>query len=176
MTPPPHTPSDDDELPDVIRFYSVSGEYGFFSNFAPYPVRIGGKDWPTSEHYFQAQKFLDRHDQEAVRKIHCPVVAARMARNPKKHLRDDWDMVKDSVMREAVRAKFTQHEALREALLSTGDVRIVEHTDKDTYWGDGGDGTGANMLGKILMEIRPELKEAKLQDEDDQQQVADSGW
>lgn len=161
MAPSPHALSNDDEPPEVVRFYNVSGDYGSFSNFAPYPIRIKGKDWPTSEHYFQAQKFLDRHDQEIVRNIYCPVVAARTARDPKKHLRDDWDAVKDSIMREAVRAKFTQHEYLREVLLSTGDAEIVEHTNKDTYWADGGDGTGMNMLGKILMEMREELKQVK---------------
>jgi ribA/ribD-fused uncharacterized protein len=61
-------------------------------------------------------------------------------------------------MRTAVRAKFTQHKSLQETLLSTGDAILVEHTVNDSYWGDGGDGTGKNMLGKILVEIRDELK------------------
>jgi predicted NAD-dependent protein-ADP-ribosyltransferase YbiA (DUF1768 family) len=45
------------DRPEIIRFYSVGDEYGEFSNFAPYPITLGGKRWPTSEHYFQAQKF-----------------------------------------------------------------------------------------------------------------------
>jgi N-glycosidase YbiA len=57
-----------------------------------------------------------------------------------------------------VRAKFRQHDELRELLLSTGDEEIVEHTTNDAYWADGGDGGGLNMLGKILMEIRAELR------------------
>jgi ribA/ribD-fused uncharacterized protein len=60
-------------------------------------------------------------------------------------------------MRKAVRAKFTQHPDLRAILLGTGDARLVEHTENDSYWGDGGDGSGKNWLGKILMEIREEL-------------------
>ncbi len=51
----------------VINFYSVSDEYGEFSNFAPYPIRLDDKLWPTSEHYFQAQKFQDDAHQEEVR-------------------------------------------------------------------------------------------------------------
>ena len=62
-------------------------------------------------------------------------------------------------MREAVRAKFQQHEDLRNTLLATGNAMIVEHTERDSYWGDGGDGSGKNMLGKILMEIREELRD-----------------
>jgi predicted NAD-dependent protein-ADP-ribosyltransferase YbiA (DUF1768 family) len=26
-----------------------------------------------------------------------------------------------------------------------------------SYWGDGGDGSGKNMLGRILMEVREQL-------------------
>jgi len=61
-------------------------------------------------------------------------------------------------MRDAVRAKFEQHDALRQALLDTGDARLVEHTEHDAYWGDGGDGSGRNRLGEILMELRATLR------------------
>ena len=62
-------------------------------------------------------------------------------------------------MREAVLAKFTQHESLRAILLSTSDAKLIEHTENDSYWGDGGDGSGKNMLGRILMEIRQQLRD-----------------
>jgi ribA/ribD-fused uncharacterized protein len=51
-------------------------------------------------------------------------------------------------MREAVWAKFAQHSDLRRTLLWTGDATIVEHTARDHFWGDGGDGRGRNMLGR----------------------------
>ena len=70
----------------------------------------------------------------------------------------DWEVVKEDVMRVAVRAKFTQHAALAEMLVATGDAEIVEHTPNDSYWGDGGDGSGKNRLGRILMEVRAELR------------------
>lgn len=57
-----------------------------------------------------------------------------------------------------MRAKFTQHDDLKELLLSTDDATLVEHTANDRYWGDGGDGSGRNMLGNILMQIRSEIK------------------
>lgn len=43
----------------IINFYSTSDDYGDFSNFAARPIKVDGNTWPTSEHYFQAQKFLD---------------------------------------------------------------------------------------------------------------------
>jgi ribA/ribD-fused uncharacterized protein len=57
-----------------------------------------------------------------------------------------------------VTAKFEQHPELAAALLATGDSRIVEHTENDSFWGDGGDGSGRNMLGRILMEVRARLR------------------
>ncbi len=145
-------------MPDVINFYRVSDDFGCFSNFAPYPVRMGAKRWPTAEHYFQAQKFEEAEHQETIRKTKSPMIAARMGRDRKKPLRRDWESVKVAIMREVVRAKFSQHEDIRQILLSTGDARIVEHTENDSYWGDGGDGSGKNVLGRILMEVRDELR------------------
>ncbi len=147
-------------MSEVITFYSVSDDFGCFSNFSAHPLRIGAKLWPTSEHYFQAQKFKEVEYREKIRKANSPMIAARMGRDRKKPLRRDWESVKVGVMRDAVRAKFTQHADIRTILLSTGDAKIVEHTERDSYWGDGGDGSGKNMLGRILMEIRDEFKES----------------
>src|SRR5262249_39681936 len=143
---------------DVIHFYSVSGEYGCFSNFSPHPVKLKGKTWPTSEHYFQAQKFAGTPDEEEVRQAQSPRIAARMGRSRQRPLRTDWEAVKDSIMHEVALAKFTQHADLREILLATGDAKIVEHTEKDKYWDDGGDGTGRNKHGQTLMQVREELR------------------
>jgi N-glycosidase YbiA len=143
---------------EKIRFYRVDDEYGCFSNFSPHPVKMKGKVWPTSEHYFQAQKFVGTAHEEEIRRVKSPMIAARMGRDRKRPLRRDWESVKDEIMFEAVRAKFTQHEELRKILLATGDAEIIEHTGKDSYWGDGGDGGGRNMLGKTLMLVRDELR------------------
>lgn len=145
-------------MTDVIRFYSVTDEYGELSNFAPYPIKLEGRVWPTSEHYFQARKFAGTPHEEAIRKARTPGIAAELGRDRGKKLRRDWESVKVAVMREAVRAKFTQHPELRELLLGTGDAKLVEHTENDDYWGDGGDGRGKNMLGRILMQLRGELR------------------
>jgi ribA/ribD-fused uncharacterized protein len=144
---------------DVIKFYSTADEFGEFSNFAPSPIRLKGRVWPTVEHYFQAQKFAgtDEPHADVIRRAGSPMMAARMGRDRKKKLRRDWESVKVSVMREAVLAKFEQHDELRALLLSTGNARLVEHTERDDYWGDGGDGSGRNMLGQILMEVRRRL-------------------
>jgi N-glycosidase YbiA len=144
---------------EIIKFYQTNEEYGCFSNFADYPIELKGKIWPTSEHYFQAQKFLGTKYEEEIRKINSPMMAAQLGRDRKKPLRRDWEKVKDSIMRDAVLAKFRQHEDLQEILLATGDAKIIEHTENDRYWGDGGDGKGQNKLGQILMSVRSELRQ-----------------
>lgn len=142
----------------TINFYRANGEYGCFSNFSRHPVVIDGETWPTTEHYFQAQKFAGTEHEKEIQKCISPMTAADMGRDRSRPLRSDWEQVKDDIMRKAVMAKFTQYPNLREMLLNTKDAIIVEHTKNDSYWGDGGDGTGKNMLGKILMETREKVK------------------
>jgi ribA/ribD-fused uncharacterized protein len=145
-------------MSNVIKFYSVSDEYGEFSNFARYPIKLSGKVWPTTEHYFQAMKFESKSDQEEIRKAKSPMEAAKKGRDRKRKLKRNWESIKDNVMREALLAKFTQHDDIKSLLLSTGEAKIVEHTENDSYWGDGGDGSGRNMLGRLLMEVREKIK------------------
>jgi len=80
--------------PNVINFYSVSDEYGEFSNFAAFPIVIKKKRWPTSEHFFQSQKFENPAHREEIRKAKTPMIAARLGRDRKKKLRRDWESVK----------------------------------------------------------------------------------
>lgn len=142
----------------TINFYSTRDKYGPFSNFSRHSVKLDGHVWPTSEHYFQGKKFEGHSAESLVRNSSGPSEAARIGRDRKNPLRKDWESVKDQVMRDAVYAKFTQHQDLKELLLSTGDEKLVEHTVNDNYWGDGGDGSGKNMLGIILMETRERIR------------------
>ncbi|PWJ33116.1 NADAR family protein [Sediminitomix flava] len=143
---------------DEIKFYSEKAKWGEFSNFALYPIKINGKVWSTSEHYFQAQKFEDKTYQEKIRKSASPMKAAELGRSRKVRIKKNWDKIKDNVMYDVVLTKFTQYTELKELLLSTEDSILIEHTENDDYWGDGGDGKGKNRLGKILMKVREKLK------------------
>lgn len=142
-----------------IYFYKVNEAFGCFSNFSAHPIQLDGEVWPTTEHYFQAQKFISTAPEyaEQIRLEPSPMKAANMGRSRKVPLRVDWEEVKDDVMRKAVRAKIEAHDDVRQTLLSTEQEVLIEQTTKDTYWGCGTDGTGKNMLGIILMEIRSQL-------------------
>jgi ribA/ribD-fused uncharacterized protein len=141
-----------------IRFYSTKDAYGCFSNFSAHPFELDGRKWPTSEHYFQAQKFRDEAYQEQIRQTASPMIAARLGRSRSVPIREDWEQAKDDVMRKAVRAKLAAHPDIAQLLLSTGDEELIEATSNDYYWGCGTKGTGKNMLGRILMEVRTELR------------------
>ncbi|RAL25811.1 Swarming motility protein ybiA [Thermoflavimicrobium daqui] len=142
-----------------IYFYRTNEKYGCFSNFASYPIELDGQIWPTSEHYFQAQKFITINPSysEKIRNTKSPMIAAKLGRSRKIPIRPDWEDVKDDVMRKVVLCKVMTHRDVHEYLVSTGDEEIIEKTTHDRYWGCGIDGTGKNMLGKILMEVRAKL-------------------
>ena len=144
----------------TIYFYSTREKpYGCFSNFSKHGFEVGGNYYKTSEHYFQAMKFIDSpKDMGDVRRAPTPKMAASVGRDRKRPLRPDWEDVKDDIMRQGVLRKFETHAEIRKLLLSTGNAEIVENAPGDRYWGIGADGTGKNMLGKILMETRAILR------------------
>ncbi|KAF8945634.1 hypothetical protein BGZ47_002289 [Haplosporangium gracile] len=147
-------------MKDNINFYRQGDAYGEFSNFYYAPITIDGLEWPTTEHYFQAQKFAHIEDKqyvELVRISKTPSDAAKLGRNRSFPLRPDWEEIKDDVMRDCVLQKFLQHPNLTEVLMRTGDRYLNEHTRNDSYWADGGNGTGKNMLGVVLMETRAKI-------------------
>jgi len=144
--------------PNQIRFYRLNEPYGEFSNFSPHPIELKGQIWPTSEHYFQAQKFAGTRHEEAIQQAKSPMIAARLGRSREYPLRADWESVKDVIMREALEAKFNQHPVLRSLLVGTGNAELIEHTTNDNYWGNGGDGSGRNRLGELLMDLRTQFR------------------
>ena len=143
----------------TIKFYERGQPYFEFTNFAEFPILLDGKTWPTSEHYFQAQKFVGTPYVEQIRNLPRPRDAFDLSRQPQvsQWLRSDWEQVKLHVMHKALQAKFSQHNHLRDMLVKTGDRQLIEHTTRDSFWGDGGDGRGQNHLGKLLMQVRSEL-------------------
>jgi N-glycosidase YbiA len=148
-----------DNLFNQVCFYShLEVPYGAFSNFSHHGFTLDDLYWPTSEHYFQAQKFVGTEFAEQVRLAPGPMAAARLGRKRSFPLRPDWTEVRDDVMRRALHAKFTQHPDLRTLLLSTGDAELIENSPIDWYWGCGKDGTGTNRLGQLLMELRDRLR------------------
>ena len=143
-----------------IDFYNREDPFYEFTNFYPCTrLNLDAKEWKTTEHYFQAQKFVGTPHVEYVRKLDSPRSAFEYTRRPEvqKWVRPDWAKVKEEVMLKAVQEKFNQNQELGQLLIRTGDVKLFEHTRNDKFWGDGGDRRGENKLGMILMQVRFDL-------------------
>ena len=151
------------EYEDINRF---RGEYYFLSNFYPVVIVFDGITYLSSESAYQAQKCQNVSDRQQFSKLSADE-SKRLG--SKVHLRPDWNEVKLPLMKEIVRAKFTQHRYLAEWILGTGDKELKEgNTWRDTFWGiDLKTGEGENHLGKILMGLRKNFKENGLPDESD---------
>ena len=143
-----------------IKFATkLVNEYRGFSNFAPSPIVIAGKRYKTVEHYYQAMKFTeDLAWQEAIRVAGDAKKAKQLGKNKDHKIRADWDSVRERVMLEGLRAKFQQNRGLLE-LLKTTNARPIIHASVNAYWGEGRTGKGKNRLGKLLQQVREELRE-----------------
>lgn len=129
------------------------GKYFFLSNFFCIPVKYGGLTFTNTEAAFHSEKCPSRSFEFVNLN---PSEAKRLGRHVT--LRPDWESVKDDIMLDVIRAKFAQHPDLAQKLLETGDEELVEgNTWGDRYWGVC-KGEGKNMLGKILMRVREELR------------------
>jgi diaminohydroxyphosphoribosylaminopyrimidine deaminase/5-amino-6-(5-phosphoribosylamino)uracil reductase len=138
------------------------------------PAALTG--WRSAEHYYQSQKFAGVGRPEAaalaeqIAGAASPEEAAALGRRGERErpelMRADWETSKASAMHAALRAKFAAHEGPRAMLLATagggGGAALVEASPHDYYWGRGFDGSGQNMLGKLLMSVREELAEQEL--------------
>lgn len=136
--------------------WGFDGEYRFLSNFYHAPVMVTGIKYLNTEAAFQAGKSLNMEERELFSEM-SPAHAKRMGRKIK--LRADWHIAKIEVMELCLRTKFMTHKNLAEQLKATGNAELVEfNTWGDSIWGVTQEKGGTNLLGKLLMIIRNDLK------------------
>lgn len=143
-----------------IKFWGPDNPHGLFSNFAQTPIVIEGVRYPTAEHFFQSQKTSNSYQWREIVEAPTPLLAKQLGK--KCELRPDWEINKVAVMYQVVREKALQCPQFRQELLDTGDAELEENSPFDPYWGIGRDGSGRNMLGEILMDVRQEIKDGEL--------------
>jgi hypothetical protein len=140
-----------------VFFYEQ--EFYVLSNFSPFRIIWRGLDFDTSEHVYHWEKFPDFTEiQNAILLARSAHRAFKTAEYYKDLIRLDWHEVKVSVMKEILLAKIKQHKYVEKKLMDTGDRWLVEDSWRDDFWGWGEDGKGQNMLGRLWMEIRDELR------------------
>eukprot|EP00029_Vermamoeba_vermiformis_P009754 TRINITY_DN4975_c0_g1_i1.p1 TRINITY_DN4975_c0_g1~~TRINITY_DN4975_c0_g1_i1.p1 ORF type:complete len:209 (-),score=39.41 TRINITY_DN4975_c0_g1_i1:52-678(-) len=139
-----------------IYFNDPTGPYACFSNHYMTSIYIEGKQWPSTEHYFQAMKFTTPAYQDQIRMARTTDEAKQLGYAKRPDFRANWDTSRMSFMRSAQEAKFDLDQC-KQVLISTGSAPLIYRSDTDDYWGDGSSRGGQNMLGKLLMEIREDL-------------------
>lgn len=118
--------------------------------------------YPTAEHAYQASKARRDDVREWILSAPKPSLVAMAGHGLYTwDIVPGWSRIKFDRMYQIIKAKFTQHKDLMDLLLSTGNTRLVESGKVDNVtnrtWGEV-NGVGKNMLGKLLMKLRDELR------------------
>jgi len=158
------------------RVYFYPDEFYCLSNFAPFRLHWRGLDFDTSEHVYHYEKFRHPGVDDACHiycascDLQCQIRVARSAHAAFRVAQDHaglvastWHERRMAVMRAILIAKLRQHEYVRRKLLETGDREIVEDSWRDATWGWGPNHDGQNLLGKLWMALREDLKAGRLE-------------
>jgi ribA/ribD-fused uncharacterized protein len=146
-----------------ICFYRANEKpYGVFSNLYKRALILDDVEYPTAEHAYQAGKARKESVRKWLMDAPSPSLLAMAAHGLYVwDVAPDWSKTKFDRMRRVLIAKYTQHEDLKQLLLSTGEARLVEVATVDNavnrLWGEV-NGVGKNMLGVLLMEVRQQLR------------------
>jgi len=147
----------------------------FLSNWIPNDLKINYDNniFSNSEQLFMYMKAKFFNDSEKAKEIvqngSEPRIAKKLGREVKNYDDEKWSQVREKFMYEAVYLKFFYSQELRKLLLDTDSKILVEGTPKDIIWGvgvhweddkilDEKNWKGLNLLGKVLMRVREELK------------------
>lgn len=171
QAPAPVPLTEHHKLDNDQQVFFYEQDFYVLSNFSAFNLKFNGLTFPTSEHAYHYEKFAYERAGEStndafqrrnlamsIKEAPSAHEAFKLAERWKGYRRADWDAVKVDIMREILRAKASQHEYVRCKLLATGDRELIEDSWRDDYWGWGPNRDGQNMLGKLWMEVRAELK------------------
>lgn len=138
-----------------VLFYG--GKYHAFSNFSSFMVMYEDYLWPTAEYAYQASKFDDVVIINEIKSARSSYDTFQIARKYPDKVRKDWMEVNLGIMKKIVREKLNQHSYIKQKLIETGQMEIIENSPTDAFWGWGPNKDGQNHLGKIWMELRDEI-------------------
>lgn len=145
-----------------VFFYEQ--DFYVLSNFSSFEVEWSGFVFKTSEHLYHWMRFAFSDKPGAsliagrIKNARSAHDAFKLAQHEKSLQAEGWNDNKTYFMREILRQKALQHEYVLKKLLATGDRELVEDSWRDDYWGWGPARDGQNMLGRLWMEVRAELR------------------
>lgn len=145
---------------NLVRFHDVNDPvFGCFSVLSPHPITVRHVTYPSVHHFFLCERFKGTGvEQEILKASSLWEVDRQVRKGEISGLQlENWDAMKADVMLLGNYYKFRQNQNALHTLLGTGHKILIDHTPADSFWGDGGDGTGKNLLGVILMAVRKRL-------------------
>lgn len=145
-------------LDNANQVFFYEQDHYYLSNFSAFKVGFCGRWFDTAEQAYHFQRFSSVKDQNNIIDAMSAHDAFRYAQDNKPRQISGWDELKVPIMRDILRAKVAQHEYIRRKLLQTGDRELIENSWRDSFWGWGENRDGQNMLGKLWMEVRTELR------------------
>lgn len=135
--------------PQVLGPFVLRNEF-------PAQVVYGGETYPSVLHGYWALSAAEPADHDQIRDTESGRDAHELGGRVER--RADWHLKRLAVMRGLLEAKFTQHPALAQILLDTGDSRISYTGLSDSpFWRDVPDHRGRNWMGRLLELTRSEL-------------------
>lgn len=166
------------------RVHIYMDEFYCLHNFSAFRLLWEGFEFDTSEHAYHWEKFanwkkevspahyydyappmttfvdVENHGiRSMILRARSAHEAFKIAEEFKDRVSPEWNQHRVFVMKKILLAKLDQHEYVRRKLLETGDRIIVEDSWRDDFWGWGKNRDGQNMLGKLWMKIRDEIRE-----------------
>ena len=156
------------ENEEILAFFSQGSP---FSNFHPSPFEKDGVKYACNEQYIQAKKaeiFDDDNAHANIMKTTNPYEMKRIGNRVRNFVFQLWQKEAEAVATSGCMAKFSQNLELCKMLLDSGNKTLAE-ASTDSTWGTGeplyspgvlqkSTWTGGNLLGKVLMAVREELK------------------
>ncbi|MES2437105.1 MAG: NADAR family protein [Patescibacteria group bacterium] len=138
--------------------------YIYFSPYTAHVIELDAVVYPTVEHVYQCERYTDQKIKDEIRAAQSPVKAWTVSSKYKEFQIPEFKQAefKLGVMKKIMKLKVDQHQDVRQALIDSGDLKIVKHIvtppPGDGFWDDGIDGKGENHMGRMWEEIRQEIK------------------
>lgn len=155
-----------------VTFNKVKDQFGWLGNMSAHSVKYEGDWYQNTETLFQCLRFKDYPEiVEELRGLSSPMIVKMKAKKYRRILEEDGGFRIDKQedldrMRFCLRLKVDRYPDLKRLLVVTRDATIIEDSttrkgDSGKYWGacwEDGRWVGENILGRLWMELREELK------------------
>ncbi len=145
-------------------YFSRHDEHNLLGSADLHPYTLDGHEWPTVEHYYQANLYKDEAVQTKIRALPSAQAVIALTEGFFSKLKwtgkhADWKKRRQVLMTRAFYTQCKTYPNIAQALLETGDQKLVESSAYDHFWGCGRDRRGENTYGKVLMNVRAKLLE-----------------